>query len=611
MNETHGRPAGPPEGRLFWLYASAFARVMSWKAALALGLMVCLGLTEGIGLLMLVPLLALVGLDVQHGAVGRIAQLLSSGFGAVGVQPTLVMVLGIYVLVISAHGLLFRWQTTVNLALEHEFVAALRNRLYRAIVNAEWLFLSRSRAADFVHVLTAEVERVGAATSCFLHSFVVSFVALVYVLFALRLSAVMTGVALAGGAGLTLLLKGKTREAHATGEGLSRAMQSFYAALLEHLGGMKTAKSYGAEERHAALFAKLTEEVRHLYVSAVRNQSDVRYWFDTGSVLLLSLIVYVSLEVLAIPTAELLLLLFVFARIMPRLSSIQQNYQSFVNLLPAFASVIEMQARCEAASEREPRGTEQVELRHGVRLDRVSFRYDELPVIRDLDLACHAGETTVIVGPSGSGKSTVADLIMGLVVPDEGRVLVDSVPLAPERVRPWRERIGYVAQETFLFHDTVRANLLWARPEATEDEVCQALRLAGAEEFVSRLPRGVDTLVGDRGVLLSGGERQRLALARALLRRPSLLILDEATSAVDSENEQRIQRALGNLRGNMTILVISHRLSTVREADVIHVLEEGRLVESGSWETLITSEDGRFRALCRAQGIQTEEHIQL
>ena len=193
---------------------------------------------------------------------------------------------------------------------------------------------------------------------------------------------------------------------------------------------------------------------------------------------------------------------------------------------------------------------------------------------------------------------------MGLISPNEGSILIDGEKFGPERMRAWREQIGYVPQDTFLFNDTVKSNLLWASPDAKEDKINQTLRLAAAEEFVNSLPKGLDSILGDRGVLVSGGERQRIALARALLRKPSLLILDEATSSLDSENEKRIQNAIEKLHGQMTILVISHRLSTIRGADIIHVVEEGRLVESGTWDELISKENGRFHAFCKAQGIE-------
>jgi ATP-binding cassette subfamily C protein len=290
----------------------------------------------------------------------------------------------------------------------------------------------------------------------------------------------------------------------------------------------------------------------------------------------------------------------------PLFNSVQQNYQELLNALPAFAGVMEIQARCEGAAESKDGHSEEVELREDIRFDSVSFAYSQgatAPAVHDLDLAMPAGKTTAIVGSSGAGKSTIADLVMGLITPDRGRVLVDRSVLDSRRIRSWRRQIGYVTQDTFLFNDTVENNLLWACPGASEEEVLEALRLAAAEEFVRRLPEGIQTELGDRGVRLSGGERQRLALARALLRKPSLLILDEATSALDSENERRIQSAIENLHGSMTILVITHRLPAIRGADVIHVLERGRLVESGSWGSLVGREDGRFSALCRAQGI--------
>ena len=200
------------------------------------------------------------------------------------------------------------------------------------------------------------------------------------------------------------------------------------------------------------------------------------------------------------------------------------------------------------------------------------------------------------MGPSGAGKSTLADVLMGLFTPDSGVMRVDGEPLTGESLPAWRLNIGYVPQDTFLFHDTVRANLCWVRPAATEDDVWNALETAAADEFVRRLPTGLDTEIGDRGIRLSGGERQRLALARALIVTPGLLILDEATSHLDTENEYRIQTAIEGLHGRLTVVVIAHRLSTVRNADQIVVMERGSVVETGSWDVL-NDRMGRFSEL--------------
>src|SRR5690606_21964199 len=209
---------------------------------------------------------------------------------------------------------------------------------------------------------------------------------------------------------------------------------------------------------------------------------------------------------------------------------------------------------------------------------------------------------TAIVGPSGGGKSTVADVLIGLLAPDEGEVLVDGEPLTDAQRPAWRRRVAYVAQDVFLFHDTVRANLLLADPDADDARLWEALEAASAG-FVKDLPDGLDTVVGDRGTRLSGGERQRLALARALLREPELLVLDEATSSLDAVNEARVQEAIRRLHGRTTMVVIAHRLATVRDADAIHVLVDGRITESGTWAELVGRPDGVFRNLAAAQGL--------
>jgi ATP-binding cassette subfamily C protein len=249
-----------------------------------------------------------------------------------------------------------------------------------------------------------------------------------------------------------------------------------------------------------------------------------------------------------------------------------------------------------------------------IELRGLSFAYGgngKPTALSAIDLVIADGKTTAIVGSSGAGKTTLADLLLGLIRPQDGAVLVGGVALDPAHLQSWRSQIGYVAQDTYLFNDSVRANLSWAKPDATLEEMEESLRQAAADEFVGHLPDGIDTVIGERGVRLSGGEKQRLSLARALLRKPSLLILDEATNALDSENEQRIYDAINSLHGEMTIVVITHRLTTIRAADLIHVLDRGRLVASGDWDSLMADGDPRFRQLCLAQGIAEPSDLAL
>jgi ATP-binding cassette subfamily C protein len=325
-----------------------------------------------------------------------------------------------------------------------------------------------------------------------------------------------------------------------------------------------------------------------------------------GSVFALSAILYLAVAVFHLPTAAILLLLFIFSRLVPRLVSLQQTFQEILSTLPALETIERLVDKCESSPERSNVEQRSISIDREIDIDDVSFSYDEMggaPQIASVSLRIPAGKTTAIVGSSGAGKSTLADMLLGLIRPVTGTVTVDGVQLDDSHLASWRAQIGYVTQDTFLFNDTIRFNLDWASPGAGEPEMMDALENAAAADYVSRLPQGLDTVIGERGVRLSGGERQRLSLARALLRKPRLLVLDEATSALDSENEERIYRAIAQLHGAMTIVVITHRLSTIRNADLIHVLDGGRLVASGTWAELNAGENPRFRDLARAQAL--------
>ncbi len=562
--------------------------------------------TEGVGLLLLVPLLQLVGVQSQSGPLSAIVAACASAFRWVGLRPTLGVVLLAYVAIVAVQTALQQRQTIANTHLEQSLVRALRARVYRAISETTWTYFARTRASNYVRVLTEDVERTGTAAHYVLDLFVSGLASLVYVALAFRVSPSMTVLVMLCGATLGVTARRRLSAAHAVGERQVQASTRLYGAITEQLASVKMAKSYGAKARHTQLFDELSDDVSDSSLAVVRTYLRLRWQLAIGSAALLAAVVYVSYSILAVPTASLLLLLFLFARLVPRLTGTYERAQSLATVLPAFSSLRAVEERCAAEAEPVAASHESIALTGPVAFEHVTFSYDPgslPPALHDVSLTCPLGATTAIVGVSGAGKSTLADLLLGLATPTAGRILVGSQELTSTRLESWRAQIGYVAQDPFLFHDTVRANLIWAKPDATETDVWTALRLASADGFVAALPHGLDTIVGDRGVLLSGGERQRLSLARALVRQPKLLVLDEATSSLDSENERRIQDAVDSLRQQVTIVVITHRLSTIRGADVIHVVDGGELIESGTWDTLIARPGGRFVELCRAQGI--------
>lgn len=250
------------------------------------------------------------------------------------------------------------------------------------------------------------------------------------------------------------------------------------------------------------------------------------------------------------------------------------------------------------------KGTQKLpEMRGEIIFDSVHFAYptklDE-PVLTDFNLKVRAGESIALVGPSGSGKSTIASLTLGLYEPQKGNVCIDGVPHSALDMRDFRRHCAVVMQENLLLSGSIRDNIRFAKEDATEEEITAAARSANAEEFILKLPRGYDTVVGERGAQLSGGQRQRLSIARALLRNPKVLILDEATSALDNESERLIQEALERLARGRTVITIAHRLSTVRNADRIIVLREGKIIEQGSFEHLAQHGE-HFQELLRSQ----------
>ena len=589
--------------RAYTKSVAAFAR---WRLGYTFALVVIASLTEGLGLALMLPTLQLAGVDIGAGSeAGRYAALVRKALELIDLRPTLAIMLVLFIAIICVRALLIRAQGMAITTLFETFAQHLRQRLFKAVSGANWLFICKSRSSDFVHALTNEVDRASGAAHQALYTVSSAAVAALYIAASFVLFPGATLLMLGLCAALALLLRAKTRAVYSVGGEVSHVTNSVYSAAIEHFQSIKTAKMYGAQRRTCDIFSGLTREMTATGLKLTSEQLSADAWFEIGSAVMMGGVLLVAIKWIAISPAEVLILLILFARVLPRVRMVQTTYRGFVGLLPGFATVARVEEQCLAAAEPDAGVAQKLEFRTALRFENVSFSYPPglAPVLRSVDLTIPVGQTVAIVGPSGAGKSTIADLIMGLMPPVSGRITVDGIPLDAKRALSWREKIGYVAQDTFLFHDTVRANLLWARPDASDSQLRDALERAAADEFVARLLNGLDTVVGDRGATLSQGERQRLALARALLRQPRLLVLDESTNSLDSENETKILGAIDRIHGGITTVLIAHRLSTVRWADLIYVIEEGRVVESGDWTTLAEKMDGRFRSWCVAQGL--------
>ncbi|MFH1740034.1 MAG: ABC transporter ATP-binding protein [bacterium] len=332
---------------------------------------------------------------------------------------------------------------------------------------------------------------------------------------------------------------------------------------------------------------------------------------ETTTILIISVFLLFSLRFLgdSLKTylPSLTIFLFTLYRLVPRIGTINTNMAQVSRAAPNADRIVSLLC---TELDRQPDEGEPMRagILEAVEFHDVSLSYDpgEKPAVQNLNFTLPRGSMTALVGASGAGKTTVVNLLLRLYDATEGRILIDGKDLYAYSARTWRERIGIVTQDTFLFHGSIYENIVFAKPDASREDVIEAAKAAYALDFVQELSDGFDTIVGDRGVRLSGGQRQRIAIARALIHKPEILVFDEATSALDSQSEQQIQKAIANLRSKLTMLVIAHRLSTVSMSDSILVLENGRIVERGKHEELLARE-GSYAKYWELQSVTRQQ----
>jgi len=530
-------------------------------------------LTEGFGVFLLIPIVGqMVGGTMSPMAV-RI-------FATLGLPLHFATLLGLFIGLVALRAAIEYARALCGIHVSIAFVDGLRSRCFDAILRADWRKISQERLTGFQSLLITNVDRAGLALDSLLSGFATSLSLVGAGVTALLIA---PRVALLVGAGGVLVVTGYAgarRRAASLGEELNAAYESIHTSTSESLGALRLIKSLSAEPRALHSFRQSFVELRGIEVAFTQSFGRATAVLQVLGATVLGLSAWAAIEVWHVPAAVLLPLLALSARTVPLLAALQRDWQHWLHGAPAIADIAERLERLQHYAEPSmaitvvsPRLVREIVAR-----DITVVHPDRpVPALDSVTLSLRACSTTVVFGPSGAGKSTLADVLGGLIAPDAGVLLVDGVPLDPETRLAWRRSVAYVHQEPVLFHASIRDNLRWAAPDADDATLFAALSRAAAD-FVADLPGGLDTMVGDAGRQMSGGERQRIALARALLRSPDLLILDEPTSALDPASEASVIDALQRLRGTVTILIIAHRKEFVRMADHTIAIEDGRLV---------------------------------
>jgi len=485
---------------------------------------------------------------------------------------------------------------------QYAMVKSLAVETFNAFFNARWHFFSTQSYGTMLNTLTREIDGVrnafisaGRMLSDFMR--VMFFLAV-----PIYISWKVTSIAVVLGCLFVLPFMLFSKKSYKLGEGNVVSSNKVMEIIHESLGAVKVILGYGNHTKYIKKFDEAYGERCNFDVKSNVLKNALPKIFEPFGWMAIIITMYISSEYYKLTIAEMGIIGYAFLRILPMIGGFTSTKHVIVNFYPSYEQVTYMnRLACENIQKTGSFVFNKID--DGIEYKGVDFSYPgHNPVLNDINITIKKGKMTAIVGESGSGKSTLIDLLIGFYEPDKGVVLADNKPLQEFDIYSFRRHIGYVPQDTILFNDTVKNNLLWSNEEATENEIIEVCKLANAHEFIMNLPELYNTVVGERGVRLSGGERQRIALARALLRKPELLILDEATSALDSRSELLIKDAIENIAHKTTLVVIAHRLSTIVNADFIYVLQKGRIIEQGSYHNLIKS-NSAFKQAADMQGI--------
>ena len=559
-----------------------FIRRYPVQSVITLLAMLFAGIAEGFGLSMLLPLLG-IAMDLPGAAGGMsphsksaLEQAITGFLESLGITPTINLLLFVFafsVMLKAALVLLANKRVGYMVA---RLTTDLRLALIRALFATRWEYYVRQPIGRLANSVATEASR--SADAYLQGILVMTYVmhAIVYGVVALMLDWKATLITLLAGIIILSVLRRLVTQAKKAGERQTSLLKYLLSLLTDTLQSIKPLKAMARENMAYAMLQTKTRSLNRVLQNQVFSREALQALQEPLITVFFAFGIYVALVRWHLPLATVLLMAYMLAKVLKTLQRAQKEYQNLVIAESAYWSLCSKIEEAQEAQE-SAAGSMPPSFSRSIRLEGIRFSYEERFVLKDASLWFPKGSFSAITGASGVGKTTIVDLIAGLLTPHEGTVWIDDLPLSQIDLRAWRRMIGYVPQEPLLMHDTVLVNVTLGAPELTEQDVERALRDAGAWEFVTEMPEGIHSVVGERGMRLSGGQRQRITIARALVHKPQLLILDEATSALDPVSEADICRTLGELKGKLTILAITHQQALFDAADRVFRLSNGKV----------------------------------
>lgn len=497
--------------------------------------------------------------------------------------------LSVFIIILFIFKNIFKYLGSItNARLEESIVRHIRNQLFSKLTTLDLKFFNTTPSGTIISTLTNDVNVVNSTTISALTGLIREIIQVILFLFLLlSISPFLSLIAFSSSIVTIGILRVSTHYLRRYANRMQGAMADFTTVLQETLSGIRIIKGYNIEDK---IIDKFNNQTNRYFRSSIKFQSVISLVPSLNEIFAIIALVVVFLVggsfVLdgKMKGEDLMLFLFALFSIMSPVATIVHNISQFQRGIVSTKRVFNiLDQKVEIIS----KDRKVIEFKNSIEFKNVTFAYDSELVLKNINFSIEKGKKVALVGPSGSGKSTIVDLLVRFYDPTNGEILMDNINIKELDIKSYRNLFGIVSQEIILFNDTIRNNILIGNPNATEDDIIRVCKISNSYNFISKLPNGLDTVIGERGVMLSGGERQRIAIARALIRNPEILIFDEATSSLDSESEKVVQEAINESLINKTAIIIAHRISTIIDADEILVFDNGEIVERGKHKELL------------------------